>query len=273
MLKFISSDFSIEKKDLPPSYTMKNLHKHQLNELFYMSDGNCTINIEDNIYKVTSGTFVLIPASCNHKTTYLSAIKNSRFVFYFSDDELQWFSGMVGSEALNRFMSNKVIKVPKKRFSYVNSILEKILYEQSGVDDLSSSFNHAYFYELILFMMRCQKYAENVVSKMNVENEQIQNIIEYICCNFSSDITLTSVSKEFNMSESSLSKKFKAFTGFRFKDYLIRVRIAAAENSLINTSKTITEIAQECGFSHSNAFGDTFKRIKGYAPSSYRKRC
>ena len=75
----------------------------------------------------------------------------------------------------------------------------------------------------------------------------------------------------FNMSESSLSKKFKAFTGFRFREYLIYVRTHAAADFLVNTSLSITEIADKCGFADSNTMGGTFKKIMGEAPGSYRK--
>ena len=61
------------------------------------------------------------------------------------------------------------------------------------------------------------------------------------------------------MSESSLSKKFKAFTGFRFREYLIYVRTHAAADLLVNTSLSITEIADKCGFADSNTMGGTFK--------------
>jgi YesN/AraC family two-component response regulator len=39
---------------------------------------------------------------------------------------------------------------------------------------------------------------------------------------------------------------------------------------LLSTSKSITEIAIECGFGDGNYFGDAFKKIKGVAPRVYR---
>ena len=38
-----------------------------------------------------------------------------------------------------------------------------------------------------------------------------------------------------------------------------------------NTSLSITEIADKCGFADSNTMGGTFKKIMGEAPGSYRK--
>ena len=99
----------------------------------------------------------------------------------------------------------------------------------------------------------------------------IQKVIEYIIENYHNDITMAATAELFNMSESSLSKKFKAFTGFRFREYLIYVRTHAAADLLVNTSLSITEIADKCGFADSNTMGGTFKKIMGEAPGSYRK--
>lgn len=99
----------------------------------------------------------------------------------------------------------------------------------------------------------------------------IQKVIEYIIENYHNDITMAATAELFNMSESSLSKKFKAFTGFRFREYLIYVRTHAAADFLVNTSLSITEIADKCGFADSNTMGGTFKKIMGEAPGSYRK--
>ena len=89
--------------------------------------------------------------------------------------------------------------------------------------------------------------------------------------NYHNDITMAATAELFNMSESSLSKKFKAFTGFRFREYLINVRTHAAADLFVNTSLSITEIADKCGFADSNTMGGTFKKIMGEAPGSYRK--
>ena len=40
---------------------------------------------------------------------------------------------------------------------------------------------------------------------------------------------------------------------------------------LLETNKSITDIAFECGFNDSNYFGDSFRKIKGISPRKYRK--
>lgn len=273
MYKSISANFKADFTAVPPSFTMKHFHEHDKNELFFMIDGICTIYIEDKIYKVQNGNILLIPAGVSHKTTYIANYKNSRIILYFNNEELDWLESQFGKSILHTLRNNFVIQIPEKRRKYVIELLESITYEFKGVDYMSISFVRAYFYQLMLFLLRCQMYKENVISKMDVANEQIQKVIEYIIQNFRNEITLSETADFFSISQSNLSKKFKAFTGYRFKEYVIDLKTHAAADALINTNLSITDIALQCGFSDSNSFGDTFKRIYRVSPSEYRKRC
>ena len=73
------------------------------------------------------------------------------------------------------------------------------------------------------------------------------------------------------MSPAYFSRKFKSVTGFGFKEYLTNIRIREAAQLLINTGKSVTDIALECGFGDGNYFGDAFKKIKGISPRDFRK--
>jgi len=272
MITKISKTFSTERNSHEPSYSMKKLHFHQVNEFFFLKNGECTVQIENDIYRISAGTFIMIPTGYLHKTVYLSSNYHERVIVYFPDEEMNWFLKELGQDNVDLIFKNKVIKIPEKRVSYINNLLEQINYELHDVDEMSTAMAKAYFYELLLFIMRCDKYSDSVVQKLNVSNIVIQNVIDYICKYYYNNITLVDVANEFGISESGLSKKFKTFSGFRFKEYLIGVRMKAAENYLLNTDKSITEISDLCGFNDSNFFGDSFKKFTGLSPNNYRKR-
>lgn len=253
-----------------PSYKMKQAHCHDIYELFYLDEGKCTVDVNDKFYTLESGSLIIIPAHAMHKTTYFSPTANKRMVLYFDESELTWISDNLNNNQAAEFPHEVVLQLPKKSARTFSELITKLRYEQKGIDTISAAFVRAYFYEIMLYVMRCKVYKQNVIQKMDVANLQIQNIIDYIIANYSSDITLQNTAKKFAMSKSSLSKKFKQFTGHRFKEYLINIRIHAAENMLVNTDYSITEIAIKCGFASSNAFSDTFKRIHNISPRDFR---
>ena len=103
----------------------------------------------------------------------------------------------------------------------------------------------------------------DTANKGNKKSRQINGLVN--------EWYLEDMSDKFHISRSYLSKKFKAVTGFGFKEYIVNVRIKNACRLLLETNKSITDIAFECGFNDSNYFGDAFRHVKGVSPNKYRK--
>ena len=101
--------------------------------------------------------------------------------------------------------------------------------------------------------------------------DKIQIAARYISEHYAEEITLSDAAAMAFMEETYFSKKFKQLTGFGFKEYLVTTRIKAAEKLLSTTNMAIGEIAEACGFSSSNYFGNVFKSVWGISPSDYRR--
>ena len=102
-------------------------------------------------------------------------------------------------------------------------------------------------------------------------DEIIRETAEYIRQNYSENISLISLGKKFCLSESYLSRQFKAVLGIGLSDFITYIRITNAEKLLAETDAPITEIASACGYNDSNYFASVFKRLKGTTPHKYRK--
>ena len=196
---------------------------------------------------------------------------HERIVISFKPTVTEWLNNVVGTDIVSDVMQAGVISIPEKRRDYIESLLEKLLFENEGQDPLSPGFVSVALAELMLFITRCKNYEENVIKEIDVNNRIMQQVATYIYNHYSERLILEDVAKKFNLSRSYLSKKFKSVTGFGFKEYIINVRIQHACELLLNTNKSITDIAFECGFNDSNYFGDAFRRTKGISPNKYRK--
>lgn len=196
---------------------------------------------------------------------------HERIVISFKPTVTEWLNNVVGTDIVSDVMQAGVISIPEKRRDYIESLLEKLLFENEGQDPLSPGFVSVALAELMLFITRCKNYEENVIKEIDVNNRIMQEVATYIYNHYSERLILEDVAKKFNLSRSYLSKKFKSVTSFGFKEYIINVRIQHACELLLNTNKSITDIAFECGFNDSNYFGDAFRRTKGISPNKYRK--
>ena len=96
-------------------------------------------------------------------------------------------------------------------------------------------------------------------------NEVLKYIEQHICEN----ITSFSISRKYNYDEAYFCRKFKAVTGLPPMKYIQILRLEKAQRMLEETDKSMTQIAQSCGFRDSNYFGRCFKSHFGVSPSAY----
>ena len=79
------------------------------------------------------------------------------------------------------------------------------------------------------------------------------------------------MAQNLHISEYYLSHTFKKYIGYSPMQYVIQQRIKEAQNLLLSTDLTITEIAFHCGYNNSNYFQSVFNSIVGMPPGKYRK--
>jgi AraC-like DNA-binding protein len=103
------------------------------------------------------------------------------------------------------------------------------------------------------------------------ENEYVHAAQEYMRSHLREDLRFPQVARHVGFGKSWLYRQFKAATGLTPNDYLVRVRHVAACELLKNTSKSVTAIAMEAGYSSSQYFCRVFRRYSGQTPTAFRR--
>ena len=271
MLSTVSKDFVIDHRIRHVNKNVPLTHSHQYNEIYFLQSGKCNVYIDNETYCLEDGSVLFIPAFKEHTFIYPFTQDVKRTVLYISTEQLNWYFDGDFKYEINNLFINKHLQLSRKSFSNLSNIFEKIQFEKYSLDNMSESLTKAYFFELIIYLIRCQRYTHNINQRTNLSNITIGEIVNFIENNYSRQLTLPEIAAQFGISESSLTKKIKIFTNMTFKEYLTKTRIEAAKSLLISSEKSITEIAYECGYNNSNFFGDVFKKAVGMSPSSYRK--
>jgi AraC family transcriptional regulator len=83
--------------------------------------------------------------------------------------------------------------------------------------------------------------------------------------------TLGALAKRVHSSPFHLARSFRALAGVPLHRYQLRARMAAALREVLDTSRELTAIALDLGFSSHSHFTATFRRTFGAAPSALRK--
>jgi YesN/AraC family two-component response regulator len=78
------------------------------------------------------------------------------------------------------------------------------------------------------------------------------------------------LAQELSFSPNYLSDLLKKETGKTAQEHIHLFVIERAKNSLLNSSKTISEIGYSLGFDYPQHFSNLFKLKTGMSPSEYR---
>ena len=100
----------------------------------------------------------------------------------------------------------------------------------------------------------------------------IQDIKRWIRDNPTAQFSMETMANRLNVSYSFFSRLFKNITNEKFSNYVIRMKLNYVKIQLMDTNKSIAEIALECGFSDPNYLYILFQRELGCTPTEYRTR-
>lgn len=108
-------------------------------------------------------------------------------------------------------------------------------------------------------------------ARSEVGSDSAQYIIHIIENQLANAPTLATIGKELGMSQGALTQILKRQTGKNYSELLLEQRMKQAKELLVYTNKTITEIAEETGYTDLFYFSKTFKKNNGISPNEYRK--
>lgn len=122
--------------------------------------------------------------------------------------------------------------------------------------------------EIILFYTSIHQNKHSYTS-----NQIVNQALNYIHSNISRDLNLEEVAKKIHISKSHLCNLFPIYLKSSFSNYVNNAKIEYGKKLLSETTKSLADIAFECGFNSQSYFCSTFKKIEGITPLQYKKNC
>lgn len=117
-------------------------------------------------------------------------------------------------------------------------------------------------------------YVENFHCECSDSTDYAEMACSFIEKNYRNpQISVQLVADHINIERSYLYRRFKAATGISVIEYINNIRVSKAEILLADDSIPIKDVAYSVGFTDPMYFSRVFKKIRGKAPSEYRKDC
>jgi YesN/AraC family two-component response regulator len=98
----------------------------------------------------------------------------------------------------------------------------------------------------------------------------VKRTVAYLQQHYAAPLTRAQVAGAVGVSENYLSQIFRKELGLSPWEYLTRYRIQQAEQLLLGSDESITQIAVRTGFGDPGYFGRVFRKATGQSPSAFR---
>jgi len=100
---------------------------------------------------------------------------------------------------------------------------------------------------------------------------RLKRAIEYIEASLAESVSLADIASAAGLTRMHFAAQFKAATGLRPHEYLLRRRIERAQEKLAGTSLSLVEVALSVGFQTQSHFTSVFTRMVGQPPRAWRQ--
>ena len=149
----------------------------------------------------------------------------------------------------------------------INTILDS-----ENHDELNELYIEGKVQELLILAIKKMKSkTRNNYFLSENDTEQIEKIKEWLDENMNHTGTLRQMARNFGLNGDKLNRGFQQVFGNTVFNYILKIRMEKAKKLLLETDKSITEIAYEIGYSRISTFTRAFRKYFKYAPNYLRK--
>lgn len=175
-------------------------------------------------------------------------------------------------EQVNNGSSYALSAKPLNTNLQVQTVISSML-QSTHSGGLQHLFFSAKVMELLVLLTESyvrSKQPQSVYLKKEYDRERILFARDYLLKNMDYPPTLTELANIAGINVFKLKRGFKETFGQTVFEYLAETRLELAKNDLLNTDKSVTEIAFELGYSSLQHFSGAFKKRFGVAPGGVR---
>lgn len=231
----------------------------------------CKLNQDGREYVLKKGTFqVLFPDTLHYGTEPVS-IGQSHFWCHFNLPDNFFIIETDNPEELEK---NGLCILPE--FSQINNCEKFFVLFSQMIDEAEKMYEGNELAKVIcdscikiLLLSLSAQCSKNLLNS-NKKHATCAKLKEWLRIHACDGITACDAANALNYNPDYLTQILKSDTGMTLCEYLNDTRLKEAKNLLLNTNRTVSEIAYQVGFSDEKYFMKLFKRKENVTPTQYR---
>lgn len=229
-------------------------HKHRKGQLTYVEGGVIFLYANDKSYFIPGRHYVWIPAGVEHHLQHRYRAAIVRNIYFNTDAEADHpFFNHIGIYPVN------------------NLLLEMLKFSEHWNGDIYPGTKQFDFLNTLKNILPIISIHPLPIVVPTTENIRLRPVLGYIHLHLGDNLTLESVGTAMGFAERTLSRLFLASLDVSFFQYLKLVRMTKAMQKLLETELTVSEIAYEVGYDSISSFSNTFLKMTGQRPSTFKE--
>jgi Transcriptional regulator containing an amidase domain and an AraC-type DNA-binding HTH domain len=251
-------------------------HWHEQLMLMYVAEGVLLLHCGEQKIFAERNTIVIV----NPNEIHSGENTESDLEYYSLKIDLLMLLG--NQPDFNQTMYTELLLKNRLRFEnkisnddFMLSCLKNITQEYSEKKEGYELALRGSAFQILTILIRNYTKPVSNQSKLDMQYRRLNQIkpaITHMELHLADKITLEALAESAHLSPAHFSRIFKTVSGFSPLEFLNRLRIQNATQLLVNTDKTIVEIAMETGFNDGNYFSRYFKQCRNETPSEFREK-
>ncbi|MFA0440904.1 helix-turn-helix domain-containing protein [Vibrio sp. 10N.222.51.C12] len=239
-------------------------HCHTFSELIIVLEGHGTHIVNDVPSQLVRNQVFYVSKFDYHAIENPVNLKLCNILF--QEKELS-LPGHIHKRIPSPLSTNRSWIIDSATAERLTGVLAQLRVEsKSGCQD-SKLVSNLLFQQLVVELFRGRVTRKPTI----VKEDKTSLAIDYINCNFDQNLDVDGVAEFVGLSSRTLTSELKKITGRGFKKHLNYVRTIKAAELLAYTSKHVTEVAFEVGYTDSNYFSTKFRQYHNINPREYRQ--
>ena len=238
------------------------LHNHTHWEILLVVKGKTNHIINGKQHIATKGYVCLIRPDDVHKITFDDK-KSETLTFGFSSHIAEKL--LASHQCFNNILEQKKPLSFTLNNATYESVLSKALAAQFFPKDIYEQYTILIVNRLLL------AFVEQKLNKTEAYPDWLNNFLTYLRNPENLRQSIPEIAKHSSYSYQHLSLLFKKHLGKTLVEYIKELKLTLAKEALLNTNKTVTEIALDLNYESTSSLNHNFKKATGLSPLEFRK--
>ncbi|WP_294151690.1 AraC family transcriptional regulator [uncultured Clostridium sp.] len=253
-------------------------HWHAEFEVIYIKSGNLKLQIPEKTFHLKQGEGIAVNSNILHSAAAKPYCELQSFVF-----NPLFITGSADSVFAEKYITPLISSPAFDGCPFLLVSHEQELFEKQFTEAFRALSGDLPGYEFTvrqnlsgICYSLCQKYGGKQPSEqpgLAPDNLRIRTMLDYIHSHFCEDLNLAQIAEAANIGERECLRCFRRTIQISPVQYLIKYRIMQGASLLLREpGKSVSNIAQECGFDSPGNFSQLFRRYYKCSPKEYRQR-